>query len=96
MLDAADQLKVELVAKTGAVTAGGAALTSWFAVGDVIHVASTVVALVAGSATAWYYVDKVLAARKLRKHLALQLEVLEEAMSPEELARFLLARQDKS
>lgn len=90
MIDTA-QAKAEAVAKLGVATTGAAASATWFSVSEAMQFGSTLVAVIAGLATAWYYVDKVLAARKRRKAIEQQMLVLQSSMDPVEYAKFVTA-----
>lgn len=82
----------EVAAKVGVAVSAGSASIPWIAdVSGIMTVISTFVAVVAGSATAWYYVDKTLAARRARKNLA---EAIKEAdLSAYDLAHLLMNRK---
>lgn len=92
MLENVAEAKVEAAAKVGMATTGAAASASWLSVGEVMQLGSTIVAVVAGIATAWYYIDKVLAARAARAREKEQLAYLQGSMEPEEFAKFMLSR----
>lgn len=94
MLETA-QAKAEAVAKMGMATTGAAASATWFSASEAMQYGSTLVAILAGAATAWYYIDKVLAARKHRKEVAAQIELLKGTMDPEEFARMIIENAGK-
>jgi hypothetical protein len=51
-----------------AVTTGGAVAAQWLVnLNEVLAAVSAVVAIIAGCATAWHYIDRTLAARRARK-----------------------------